>query len=61
MDLDALCKKHGIDRKKVDLEKVVELLKQGQRIEAITLVVKQSKAGLKKSKDLADDIMAQMG
>jgi ribosomal protein L7/L12 len=60
LDIDALCKKHRIDRNKIDVDRVLALLRVGSRIEAIKLVVAQSGAGLGRSKDLIDDIREQM-
>ena len=61
MDADALLKKHKLDKKKIDVDQVIELLRQGERIKAVQLVLHQSGAGLKVSKDFVDDLMDELG
>lgn len=60
MDTDKLLQKHGIPKGKVDIEKVLDLLRQGQQIKAIQVVLHQSGAGLKRSKDLCDDLQKEL-
>jgi hypothetical protein len=60
MDVEQLLKKHGIGKGKVDVEKVLDLLNQGQQITAIKLVLHQSGAGLRRSKDLCDDLQKEI-
>ncbi len=61
MNVDKLLEKHGITKGKVDIEKVRDLLRQGQQVAAIQLVLHQSGAGLKVSKDVCDDIQKELG
>ncbi len=56
MEVDQLLKKHGIGRGKIDIWKVLDLLRQGEQIAAVRLVVHQSGAGLRVSKELCDDL-----
>ncbi len=60
MDTDKLLQKHGIRKGKVDIGRVIDLLKRGDRMAAIRMVLDQSGAGLKISKDLCDDIQSEM-
>lgn len=59
-DVDRLPEKHGIPKCKVDVEKVLALLRQGQQIKAIQMVLHQTGAGLKVSKDLCDDLRKEI-
>ncbi|MBN1430263.1 MAG: hypothetical protein JXB07_17975 [Anaerolineae bacterium] len=60
MDVDQILKKHDIGRGKVDIGKVIDLLKRGEKIAAVKLVVDQSGAGLKRSKELCDDLQEEI-
>ncbi len=60
MDIDKLLKKYGISKGKVDIKTVLDLLRRGEQIAAIQLVLHQSGAGLKVSKDLCDDLQREM-
>lgn len=61
MDTDKLLQKHGIPRGKVDMGRVIDLLRRGDRMAAIRMVVDQSGAGLKVSKDLCDELLREIG
>ncbi len=61
MDTDKLLQKHGIRKGKVDIGRVIDLLRRGDRMSAVRLVVEQSGAGLKSSKDLCDDLQKEIG
>ncbi|MBN1311032.1 MAG: hypothetical protein JXB30_06395 [Anaerolineae bacterium] len=55
-----LLKKHDIPEGRIDIGRVIDLLRRGERIAAVKLVVDQSGAGLKKSKDLCDDLQKEV-
>ena len=56
MDVDKILKRHGIPRGRIDTGRVIDLLRRGDRMAAVRLVVDQSHAGLRVSKGLCDDI-----
>jgi hypothetical protein len=59
-DIDKLLKKHDIPKSRVDVGTVLDLLKRGEKIAAVKLVVDRSGAGLRQSKDLCDDLLREM-
>ena len=56
-EIEDLLARFGMADKGIDLAQLIDLIKHGQKISAIQLVLHQTGAGLKESKDLVDAII----